>query len=449
MAQINNLPAVDQLQAGDLLAVWDTSNGDTRKSSLSLLTEYLESTLNAANATYNQGDVNAVDRTVQNRLQESVSILDFGGKPDGVTNSTQAAINAATAVGQFGTIRLPTTTDGNNYIINIASLDTTNFNIWTGDSILINGSTDPLGLPGVLINNGDEGTGRPYLRLFTYEEVVTGSDFGRSLAWIHKRNSATGSGNREAITIIHDVGSFGNTGEQLVAVKATSTTNSDGSCFGMNPTAECESSAAAGTEIVGMEVNISQKSATTIARKVGLQVVEPTASTGAGSISSGVLITQQTGAGGWREAISIGASNNTEIPIIQGGGNNGAGIRFYGGSKLVDFGIDMGALQYQETGIQFTGQVAGHEVAWKGTSATSKGFIRSDNANNLAGSLIFSDGGLILQSNNGSLANAIVLDGGADAANPITVRVNGVGKNVTQGATDSGGVGFRVLRVPN
>lgn len=45
MTSINQLSAIDTLTAGDLLAVWASGNGDTRKAALSVLTTYLQSTL--------------------------------------------------------------------------------------------------------------------------------------------------------------------------------------------------------------------------------------------------------------------------------------------------------------------------------------------------------------------------------------------------------------------
>lgn len=48
MATINQLSAVDALSDGDLLPVYQTSNGDARKASLSVLVAYLQGKLTAS-----------------------------------------------------------------------------------------------------------------------------------------------------------------------------------------------------------------------------------------------------------------------------------------------------------------------------------------------------------------------------------------------------------------
>lgn len=65
--------------------------------------------VNAANVSYNEGQAGAVNRNVEEKLQESISVLDFGADPTGVDDCTiafQDAINAVLANGG-GSIYIP------------------------------------------------------------------------------------------------------------------------------------------------------------------------------------------------------------------------------------------------------------------------------------------------------------------------------------------------------
>ena len=57
------------------------------------------SSTSADNVSYNEGDIDAIYRSVTSKLQESVSVLDFGADPTGADDAT-AAIQAATNTGK-------------------------------------------------------------------------------------------------------------------------------------------------------------------------------------------------------------------------------------------------------------------------------------------------------------------------------------------------------------
>jgi hypothetical protein len=73
-------------------------------------------TVSVANMAYSQGGTSAVTRTVQSRLQDYISVKDFGAVGDGITDDT-AAFNAAIAAlpADGGTIYVPSA----NYRLNL------------------------------------------------------------------------------------------------------------------------------------------------------------------------------------------------------------------------------------------------------------------------------------------------------------------------------------------
>jgi len=100
MPQIINLSPIGEVLPGDSLPIFDESNGDTRRVSVGQLSTYMSNTLslpdNAADIDYDPAGTGAVTRSVQSKLRETVSVLDFGADPTGLADST-AAFTAALA----------------------------------------------------------------------------------------------------------------------------------------------------------------------------------------------------------------------------------------------------------------------------------------------------------------------------------------------------------------
>lgn len=105
MPQIINLSPIGDVQPGDAIPVFDESNGDARRMSVGQLSTYMEATLslpdNAADIDYDPAGTGAVQRTVQSKLRETVSVKDFGAVGDGSTDdilAIEAALAASSSV---------------------------------------------------------------------------------------------------------------------------------------------------------------------------------------------------------------------------------------------------------------------------------------------------------------------------------------------------------------
>jgi hypothetical protein len=92
---------------------------------------------NAANIDYDQGSTGYVQRTVESRLREFVSVKDFGAAGDGVTDDT-AAIQAAFDSGSKN-VFFPTGT----YVISSGLNITSSMNVSCDEDVIINGTAIP------------------------------------------------------------------------------------------------------------------------------------------------------------------------------------------------------------------------------------------------------------------------------------------------------------------
>jgi hypothetical protein len=103
MPQIINLSPIGEVLPGDSLPIFDESNGDTRRVSVDQLETYMQNNLdmpdNSDEVSFLQAGTGAVQRSVQSKLRDVVSVKDFGAVGDGVANDS-AAIQAAINTGK-------------------------------------------------------------------------------------------------------------------------------------------------------------------------------------------------------------------------------------------------------------------------------------------------------------------------------------------------------------
>jgi len=115
------------------------------------------------------------------------------------------------------------------------------------------------------------------------------------------------------------------------------------------------------------------------------------------------------------------------------------------GNVEADISLD---LTEYDSGAVFQGAQIDYMTVYSG--AVQGGYIATTaTVTGQGGRLIFTNYGMLLQGYSGGWVSAIQIAAAADANNPLRVMVSGVLHNVTEGASDSGGAGYKVLRVPN
>ena len=110
-----------------VIGTYDNISGANDQTALNTFIATLAGPTGSSLVGYNEGGNSAVNRTVQSKLQEYISVKDFGAKGDGVTNDTTACQNAWNAVKALGggVLYFPNGT----YLCNIVGLGSDNVSI--------------------------------------------------------------------------------------------------------------------------------------------------------------------------------------------------------------------------------------------------------------------------------------------------------------------------------
>lgn len=113
MATINQLSSVSALQGGDNIAIWDASNGDSRKCSITTLTDYLADALPQPTVLVTQYASPAIDFDVTVSATNSWLLLTPAGA------STAATIRFPTAPQDGDVIRVTCSQAVSTLVINV------------------------------------------------------------------------------------------------------------------------------------------------------------------------------------------------------------------------------------------------------------------------------------------------------------------------------------------
>lgn len=263
-------------------------------------------------------------------------------------------------------------------------------------------------------------------------------------AFVIAQTRTGGTGHRQAFTA-QITSSGANSGEMTVGSCGFAfLTGGSSSAFGMNGYAQALSGTAATASVIGAEFNTDVQ--TPVVGKVGVQVVDVATSINDGTgRSAGIYIARQGGAVGWQAAIQFG---DTSAPAAMTPSNiNLLYLAGAPGSVPLHRGIDFRAGNFSLPAIDLP---VLSSIAFAGGASGLLG---------LAGTILSATtvNGPVLTFGNASLqvtdvtnttpAFSVVTTSGAPSVN---VYIPTVGlRQITAGATSSGGTGFRMLTVAN
>lgn len=214
-----------------------------------------------------------------------------------------------------------------------------------------------------------------------------------------------------------------------------------GDIFGINAYAQALPAASSDAEIIGIEINTDVQRAVT--RKVGAQIIDVSSSVAQGTvIDSGMLIGKQPGGGGFTSGIQFGISAKSDFGIRPGG------TLIYSASDApsqLRVGIDFRKLSsgFSVAAIVLP-PVGGVGLSW---GDSGEGGKLTSNAMASGMNLIFADGFTVFRNRAGT-SDCVRFDDN-QSADKVFIYVGGSLKQVTCGPADSGGAGYRNLRVSN
>jgi len=258
----------------------------------------------------------------------------------------------------------------------------------------------------------------------------------------------------------------------ITGVGTISVSNAGGRCWAMNALAQKNNGG--GGELYGLEINVEDKSTTSAPPKEISQQNEQIAlkiTSKDGKATAAIDIISDNGEGFYKvliapqgAIISDAASRFIELTdlfevdrdgsVYVGKGSSASftqGVEIDPAGEIIITDEDSQAilrLIVTETGASAARVIADISAQQKDSAGNDEQFVRIRMRS--SGITSGAEEGVYELSVNGAgtLYNAITATG-ANTVNPLSIRVNSALKGVTEGATDSGGSGFKALRVPN
>lgn len=383
---------------------------------------------------------NAVGRTVHDKLQEFVSVKDFGAVGDGSTDDTAAFQNAYNIAPTNGTIVVPP----GNY--SISSVTGSKNVIWQSQGALDAAGTAPLSVPGILNTAFEK-------RQLVRQTVTSATDYAtfnitRSTSHTGGTAGYVNSGLRVDTTttagvtnfewsILGRINNYATAGENVgVYGQALKNTGAGATWGGVMEVRDTSGAANPATGCVGLEVDVFANGTDTTTNRVGIDVVigKHNAAGTAPTVSYGVRIGPQNGTstnGSLTNGLLIYGTAETGIGIQSSGT---WGIRFTGTKNV---GIDLSLGTHTEVAIRVK---TGEKIA-----------MTSADANFIA--YVAAQGGLCYSADSGvTYAQVLKNDGSIKFKGQLQMTASG---NTAAGATAGGAtlpsnpVGFFIMTIDN